>query len=538
MIGVAAADADLDVAAELFELFKTPWEPVVPGRHYDVVLSSGVEVQGLDARVVLLYGASIPEGDRAHRDISAAQVASELCWGKARLPLFGPIRTFERDPDPHLVSVNGKPAAYQTVDRGRIVWNIGYDLLLEIRHLLTAGQPAANAETPTLEWHIEILRHLLLKSGVSFVEVPPRPAGFDFTCCLTHDLDFVGIRRHGFDRTMAGFIARASVGSLVEWVRGRRPMSEVVRNWGALLSLPLVLLRVVPDFWRPFDDYEQAERTLPSTYFVIPFKNKPGVASDGPVVRSRGVAYQASEVRDDIRRAVDQGREVGVHGIDAWRLTDAGRAEIAELAAITGNSRIGVRMHWLYFDEQSPARLEDAGFDYDSTWGYNDAVGFRPGTSQVFRLACTRSLMELPLTIMDSALFYQGRMNLTRGDALRRCFGIVANVRRFGGSVVVNWHDRSLAPERLWGFSYRALLHELMDGDRAWFATAQQAVDWFRWRRSVVFKPGSGNQVRILAARRPVGLPAACVTVRRPGADGSDAIVYSFEGGRELALQV
>ena len=29
--------------------------------------------------------------------------------------------------------------------------------------------------------------------------------------------------------------------------------------------------------------------------------------------------------------------------------------------------------------------LDEAGFEYDSTVGYNDAVGYRAGTSQVFR---------------------------------------------------------------------------------------------------------------------------------------------------------
>ena len=37
MIGVLANDGDMPWVAEFFELFKTPWERVVRGRHYDVV---------------------------------------------------------------------------------------------------------------------------------------------------------------------------------------------------------------------------------------------------------------------------------------------------------------------------------------------------------------------------------------------------------------------------------------------------------------------------------------------------------------------
>ena len=40
MIGVAATSDDLNVAEEFFELFKTQWEPAVPTRKYQVVIST------------------------------------------------------------------------------------------------------------------------------------------------------------------------------------------------------------------------------------------------------------------------------------------------------------------------------------------------------------------------------------------------------------------------------------------------------------------------------------------------------------------
>ena len=62
-----------------------------------------------------------------------------------------------------------------------------------------------------------------------------------------------------------------------------------------------------------------------------------------------------------------------------------GREELAEICRITGAADIGVRMHWLYAGEKSPAILEQAGFAYDSTSGYNETVGYRAGTTQVFK---------------------------------------------------------------------------------------------------------------------------------------------------------
>ena len=194
------------------------------------------------------------------------------------------------------------------------------------------------------------------------------------------------------------------------------------------------------DFWQPFEDYARAEQGRSSTFFLIPFKGQAGVGPDGSTRALRAAPYNIREIRTDIEASSGPRTEFAVHGIDAWRDADAGRAELKELAAVTGQQKPGIRMHWLYFSDHSPRQLEDAGFAYDSTWGYNDAVGYRAGTSQVFRLPGTQSFLELPLTIMDSALFYTDRMGLDRQEAMERCRGIVQHARRFGGALVIDWH--------------------------------------------------------------------------------------------------
>jgi hypothetical protein len=219
-----------------------------------------------------------------------------------------------------------------------------------------------------------------------------------------------------------------------------------------------------------------------------------------------------------------------VHGIDAWRDAQTGAAERQELTRVTGCEQPGIRMHWLYFSATSPRTLEDAGFGYDSTWGFNDAVGFRAGTAQAFRLSGTKRLLELPLTIMDTALFYPDRMALTREQAVERCRELIQQLRRFGGSLVVNWHDRSLAPERQWTRPYQALLNEL-DANNVWYAKAGEAVDWFRWRREIRFAVESASRVRVDAPAAPAGLPGAPLVVHRPAAADMRAEDMLFAGG-------
>jgi hypothetical protein len=541
MIGVVVSSPDLQIAEEFFELFKTPWERAVPSRKYQAVLSTDGCIKNLDADVFLVYGSAEETVDREARTAVNGHVngPADIDWGKATFPVYGRVAIFDGVSGACAVTCSGKAVAYRQRVGPRVVRRIGYDLFSEIRYLLTKGQPASQASTPTLELHIALLRHLLLESGVSFVEVPPRPHGSEFICSLTHDVDFFGIRRHKLDRTLAGFVARASVGTAIDLVRGRRSPMDAARNWLALLSLPLVFLGLAPDLWSPFEDYARVEEGRRSTFFLVPFKDRPGAAPDGTVDPARAVPYQASEISAEAKRAVSRGSELAVHGIDAWRDADSGRAEIGQLSPLTGRKTAGVRMHWLYFAAESPRKLEEAGFTYDSTWGYNERVGYRAGTSQVFRLPDSENLLELPLSIMDSALFFRGRMGLAPDDAFQRCLQIVRNSRRFGGTLVINWHDRSLAPERLWGGVYQKLLQAVGTPNRVWFATAQETVDWFRWRRSIRFTEGTGVSVidEAPSAGRPE-VPAAVVRIHRPAAGDRNAAVEErrFAGGETMTV--
>jgi len=540
MIGIVANRNDLDAVREFFELFKTPWELAVPGRKYRVILSASGGTEGIDAERFLVYGSEEQEIDHeVGAVVNHVRGPVDAKWRESAFPIYGRVALFEGDVSNCALKAHGKSLDYQKQIKGRAVWRIGYDLFDEIRYLLTKGQPAAYALTPTLDCHIALLRHLLIESKTSFVEIPPHPAGHEFICCLTHDVDFFGIRRHWFDRTTAGFLYRASVGTLVDLVRSRRSLTEVLRNWLAFCSLPFVFAGLAPDFWRPFEDYAKVEEGRRSTFFLIPFKGRCGLAPDGTPNSWRASPYGIGEIHEEMKKASGRGSELAVHGIDAWHNADAGREEMRQLNSLTGKKTSGIRMHWLYFSADSPRTLELAGFDYDSTWGYNDAVGYRAGTSQAFRPMVCETLMELPMSIMDSALFSSGRMNLSPGKASQLCRRIVANARRFGGTVVINWHERSLAPERLWGRFYRELVGEIARGDQAWFAKAGEAVEWFRWRRSIRFHEKSSSDAALAQVSAPrLCSPGAVIHIHRPGEVGSELEDVTFDGSTLVEIKV
>ena len=163
--------------------------------------------------------------------------------------------------------------------------------------------------------------------------------------------------------------------------------------------------------------------------------------------------------------------------------------------------------------------LEEAGFDYDSTIGYNEANGFRSGTTQVFCLPGSSKLLELPLNVMDTALFYSGRMGLSEAEAMEQCKNLITTLRSYGGVLTINWHTRSLSPERNWDSFYIELI-DLLKMESVWFATAKAAVEWFRRRRQIRFEDvevtSRGVKVKLRGTHAPDS-PGFTLRVHHPG---------------------
>jgi hypothetical protein len=491
MIAVAAKPEDHAVVAEFFELFKTPWEFFQPGHRAGILLCAHNEIPASDAKLVLIYGSELNSFDRAQSAPVRPQGARKiLSYAGKTFPIYGPSLAFENA---------ASPALLETKNGAQTVVRVGYDLFAEIRQLLTVGQPVEHAATPTLERHIELLRELIVRHAAPLLEIPPAPAGHTFIACLTHDVDHVGIRNHKFDHTMLGFLFRATLGSVLDVARGKKTFGQLGTNWLAVLKLPFVHFGLAKDFWYQFDHYVELENGTPSTFFVIPKKGETGLDAKGGRAPKRAASYDARDLKNILIGLKKRGKEIGIHGLDAWRDAAAGRDEKRIISETTGATETGVRMHWLYFGGQSPAVLEDAGFTYDSTVGYNGTVGYRAGTTQVFRPLPAKNLLELPMHVMDTALFYPSYLNLSPAQAAKKISPLVEFAAQNGGALVVNWHDRSLAPERLWDGSYVSVIAEC-EKNGAWFATAGQTVEWFRSRRETGFEC-SGRSVKIRAGK-------------------------------------
>ena len=489
MIGVIPRADQKLVIKEFFELFKTPWEFYEHGRTYDVVIATVDDVPQIDAPLLLIYGTEVTKADAFDGIVAGPRhrSASLNCDG-ARLPIYCGLLTFAKaSAGTARVTADAGVAGLQVDTQDSTVIRLGYDLFQEVRYLLTVGQPVEHAHVPALDLHIQMLRTWILSAGVPLVEIPPMPAGHPFMVCLTHDIDFVGIRRHRLDHTMWGFLYRSTVGAVRNVLRGRMRIARLLHIWRAVASLPFVYVGWARDFWNPFPWYLEVEQQLPATYFLIPFKGRPGDHVPGRHAARRATAYDVTDIPHWTRTLRKSGCELGVHGIDAWHDVNKAREERLRVSAVTGEPSAGIRVHWLLSDVGTASVLENAGYTYDATQGYNETVGYRNGTTQTFRPFSTKTLLELPLHIQDGALFYPHNLDLSEADAERRCVPLIDHAQSSGGVLTVLWHDRSHGPERCWGDFYVRLVQTLKSSN-AWFGTASQVIGWFRKRRELHFE--------------------------------------------------
>jgi hypothetical protein len=524
VIGVIANKDQAQIVEEFFQLFKTPWEFYDKAKSYDAVICSGNFITDINARLLIVYGSDYSQWDVQNGlTLDSSHKNVFVRFNSQRIPIYRNVSTYIGGTRHFLfIDKTTGVAGTEITNRKTQILRVGYDLFDEIAQLLSDGQPNENALIPTLDRHISLLRSLVVNSGISLAEILPTPTGFSFITCLTHDVDFVRIRQHKFDKTMWGFLYRASIGSFVDFVRRRISVIHLMKNWKAVVLLPLVYLGMAKDYWLQFDRYMEIETGLASTYFFIPFKHRRGDKLDTRFSKRRAAKYDITELRNWIDTLLEQGHEIGVHGIDAWHSPRKGREEYRRVSDITGETGLGVRIHWLCYNRASPRGLDEAGFSYDSTFGYNDAVGYRGGTTQVFRPIGTKNLLELPFQIQDTALFYPKRMGLSETQAWEFFEKLIRNSKLHGGALTILWHQRSLAPERLWANFYIKLLNHLKSHSTA-FWTAKQVTEWFQKRRAISFKDVSFTNNTV------------CLSLDRNGETNDPGLTFRIYSGKNCA---
>ena len=205
------------------------------------------------------------------------------------------------------------------------------------------------------------------------------------------------------------------------------------------------------------------------------------LATDADISRFR---YPIEDLKDELGSIIDSGWEVGLHGgYYAYDNLEEIREEKKRLEKVSGRKVNGYRNHYLRFKiPDSWEFLAEAGFRYDTTFGYNEMVGFKNGMCHPFRPYNLRTdrevnLLEIPLTIMDDTLFdlaksYEGAWDLTKK--------LIDSVAAYHGVICLNWHSESFnCPfKNQREIMYEKILHYCY-GKKAWITDGEKIYNWW-----------------------------------------------------------
>lgn len=184
---------------------------------------------------------------------------------------------------------------------------------------------------------------------------------------ISHDVDHITVWEHKKDLIIPKFIVRGSM----ELVIGKIGFTEYFLRFKDLAENKWQNSEELMEF----DGGEQ----IPSTFFI-------GAAN------GVGLSYSLKNAEFWIKKTIEKGFDVGVHGIE---FNDLGgiKKEYETFKQISGLSKFGIRMHYLRNSTDTLKFLNEVGYIFDSTL-YKPENPFKVG-----------GLWEFPLHIMDGYLF-------------------------------------------------------------------------------------------------------------------------------------
>jgi len=184
---------------------------------------------------------------------------------------------------------------------------------------------------------------------------------------ISHDIDHITVLEHNRDLIIPKLIIR----SFIELGLGYISISEMIKKFSESLK----------NKWQNIEELMKfdKENNVPSTFFV-------GVS------KGKGLCYSLENAEYWVKKIVEQGFDVGVHGI-AYDNYELIKTEFDTFKKISDLKTFGIRMHYLRHNEYTLDFLNKTGYLFDSSI-YGLKNPYKVG-----------SLWEFPLHIMDGYIF-------------------------------------------------------------------------------------------------------------------------------------
>ena len=270
------------------------------------------------------------------------------------------------------------------------------------------------------------LREKLRSTGIS---LPENKAAIK-KIYLTHDVD-------------EPFFCRSWRNVLRETLKGGKPLKALQYKFGALAN---DLYYTFP--WL-FNENDKLKSVLGDTHceVITFFKSGGNTIQDKPTYNLLSKDLKSLFALCESHRV-----QIGLHSSYQAGLTPSLVAHEKEcLERATGKTVVFNRHHFLSSREpKDMLALCEAGITHDFSIGYADVAGFRLGTSKPVKWINPENkevtpLTLHPLTIMECSLSDPKYMGLSYDEAIAYTNGLIMQVRKHNGELVLLWHNSSIA---------------------------------------------------------------------------------------------
>ena len=144
----------------------------------------------------------------------------------------------------------------------------------------------------------------------------------------------------------------------------------------------------------------------------------------------------------------------------------------------------------------------------------------------IIRTSDDRTLLEIPLTIMDTPLYYR------RDDIWPDCANLIDSVEEVGGVLTILWHHAAFNDTEYpgWAGKYKRIIGECLQRG-AWVTEAGRISDWWNRRLGLRLQASiEDNKLNVISQE------GAWIRVHRPGKKEPENFCLKHGGKATIAL--
>jgi hypothetical protein len=214
------------------------------------------------------------------------------------------------------------------------------------------------------------------------------------------------------------------------------------------------------DYWRNIEN----QSDLKSIFYVYSYTKPRGII-DWLFDPSYNIQTNV-KLKEALKQLLTDGFKVGLHGsfISASNLLRLKKEKLILQDAINEDVK-RIRQHWLRYFELITPHFHNSLFQYDSTLGWNDRIGFRSGCASLYRPYDHKNNLpfdyyEIPQIIMDSNIFDYAKDPTEMKNITLELLDSLRSIKKV--HVSVSWHQRVASPDYNWYHLYEQIIHEYL----------------------------------------------------------------------------